>query len=84
MWGIPTRLGLAIGVFTFKYLTDEATIRIYNVALELVRTVPKPAGSSASWDGENDSGDIVASGVYVYVITNIAGEKATGKIMVIK
>jgi len=82
--GYPNPFVPGSGVFTFKYLTEEATIRIYNVAGELVRTVPKPAGSSASWDGENDSGDIVASGVYVYIITNIAGEKATGKIMVIK
>jgi flagellar hook assembly protein FlgD len=46
------------------------TLKIYNVAGELVRTLVngvKDAGAySLAWDGRNDSGSNVASGIYFY------------------
>ena len=41
-------------------------------------------GTSASWDLANDKGDKVASGIYVYLITDGQGNKAKGKVAVIK
>ena len=40
--------------------------------------------STVSWDLKNDMGDKVASGIYVYVVTDAAGDKARGKVAVIK
>ena len=53
---------------------SDVTITIYNFKGELVRTIPlgnQTAGSylkSAYWDGRNDSGEHVASGVYFYTM----------------
>jgi len=37
-----------------------------------------------TWDLTNDSGDKVASGLYVYVIKTDNGQKKTGQVAVIK
>jgi hypothetical protein len=54
-------------------VTQRVTIAIYNVRGELVRTLlseDRPAGQySVVWDGRNESGDIVASGVYLSRMT---------------
>jgi flagellar hook assembly protein FlgD len=46
------------------------TLKVYNVAGQLVRTLvngTKDAGSYAiTWDGKNDRGSAVASGIYFY------------------
>ena len=69
----------------------NVTISIYSVSGQIVRTLevgPKLAGSyiskenAAHWDGRNDSGEQVASGVYFYSIQ--AGDFAATKKMVVK
>ncbi len=53
-------------------VSEEVRIQIYNVTGQLIRTYDlgyQPAGSySVSWDGRNESGDVTASGVYLYRI----------------
>ncbi len=80
--------------FTTKRAVAEKSIGIYNLAGELVLDVE---GSSIymdkwyddgyvykyEWDGKNDYGDRVASGIYIYVV-NADGSKKTGKLAVIK
>ncbi|MEW6096310.1 MAG: cohesin domain-containing protein [bacterium] len=69
-----------------KRLTAYATIKIFNIAGELVRTlevVPSDNGEKI-WNVDNDSGEKVASGIYIYLITNPKGEKCIGKIGIIK
>jgi len=75
-------------------LAEDATvtIQIYNVQGQLVRNLglgQKPAGAyltratAAYWDGKNDSGELVASGVYLYQIR--AGNFAvTRKMLVVR
>lgn len=68
------------GKGSFKNLPlGKLTIKIYNIAGELVRTID----SSAEWDGRNDKGKWVGSGIYMYVI-KYGSSKTTGKIGVIK
>ncbi|MDI6704480.1 MAG: T9SS type A sorting domain-containing protein, partial [bacterium] len=72
-----------------KRLTAKATIQIYNVSGELVKTIKEPdddrvADGVATWDATNDKGEKVASGIYIYYITNPNGEKCVGKIGIIK
>jgi len=49
---------------------SKVSLKIYNVAGQLVRTVVNqtmPAGNhTVTWDGSNSSGDKVASGIYFY------------------
>ena len=75
-------------------LASEATvvIRIYNVDGQRVRTLDvgkQPAGRyvtqdrAAFWDGRNDEGGIVASGVYFYTL-EINGEKIESRKMIMQ
>ncbi len=66
------------------------TIKIYNIAGELVRTLDDGkeilagAGSKiATWDGKNEDGEYVASGIYAYVV-DAEGEQQVGKIAIVK
>ena len=72
------------GCLKFINLTPEATIRIYSIAGDLVWTEEIHDGGAATWCGTNDGMEPVASGVYIYVVTNRNGEEATGRISLIK
>jgi hypothetical protein len=64
---------------------DLVTIKIYNVAGQLVRTLVnevKDKGShTVAWDGTNDVGNTVASGIYFYEME--AGEFSQSKKMIL-
>ena len=68
---------------TFDQMALGATVKIFTVSGHLVKTLT-PAVNSVTWDLTNDSGDKVASGVYLYLITDGQGNKARGKLAVIK
>ncbi|UCG63079.1 MAG: hypothetical protein JSV52_07295 [Candidatus Zixiibacteriota bacterium] len=58
----------------------EGDVRIFNVAGELVRqTVVGDA-----WDGKNDKGEGVSSGVYIFIITDREGRVGKGKILLVR
>lgn len=68
-----------------KRLTREATIKIYDIAGELVRTIKEVDGDGeATWDATNEKGKDVASGIYIYYIRNPEGGKCVGKIGIIR
>lgn len=61
-----------------------ATIRIYNVACELVGTLEETQGiDTITWDATNDNGEPLASGVYVWASENPI-ETNKGKIAIIR
>jgi len=69
-----------------RRLTKYATIKIFTVSGDLVRTlevVPEDNGQKV-WDTRNDAGKEVASGIYIYLITNPEGEKCIGKLAIIR
>jgi hypothetical protein len=78
----------------FRNLPEEARIRIYNVAGELVKTIQHGADSygnlagSVAWDQKSDSGLLVAPGVYIFVVDSETpgseGKRDTGKFMIIR
>lgn len=70
---------------TFSRLTTNTKLKIFNIAGELVYQDEQdtPQGE-LPWDVVNDSGEKLASGVYVYLITDNDGHKAKGKFAVIK
>lgn len=71
---------------TFKNLTADATIRVFNIAGELVATFEKEDETADyhEWAAVNDAGEKLASGVYIYFITNTGNEEAKGKFSIIK
>jgi len=56
------------------------TVRIYSIAGELVTEFPV----NLPWTGVNASGRDVASGVYIFTITDQQGSVGTGKILLVR
>jgi len=65
---------------TFDKLPFGAKIRIYNLAGELVASL----NSGNQWNGANEKGELVASGVYLFFVFEPNGRHHTGKIAVIR
>jgi hypothetical protein len=75
----------------FKLGKDgSVTITIFDISntkvKEVISAVPMSAGVEQSivWDGRNERGEIVANGVYFYVIESSSGERAVGKVVVLR
>lgn len=67
----------------------DVTIKIYDISNNLIRKieetgVPANTEMSATWDGKDQSGKVVSNGIYFYVIESSSGERAIGKIAVLK
>ncbi len=79
-WRADKNMGLPI---TFDGLNGRSTVRIFTLAGELVTTLPE-TNLSTNWNLTNDSGENVASGCYVYLVTNDSGDKRKGVLTVIR
>jgi len=67
----------------FSSLTADSTVKIFTMSGYLVRSL-SPTSGKASWDLKNDSGEMVASGIYLYSVTDTSGNKSQGKLAVIR
>jgi len=67
---------------------SEATISIYNSEGQLIRTLElgrvKAGRNQTHWDGKDEKGQTVASGVYFYVLKSKDGFTDTKKMVLIK
>ena len=68
---------------TFDQLAGISTIKIFTTSGRQVKSW-STSSPSTTWNRDNESGDVVASGLYFYVITNNLGQKASGKFVIIK
>ncbi len=70
----------------FIGLPETATIRIYTVAADIVRTLEHNDAESdiEPWDLKNDAGDEVAPGVYIFQVESEGLGSKDGKVMIIK
>lgn len=82
----PFRIEDPGSFFYIENLADKATVRIYTPEGRLVRHLPAAQihGSRTVWDGRNDRGEYVASGVYLFLATTESGEAGSGKVAVIR
>ena len=84
----PTQGQTMTILFTLKK-AGSATLRIYTAQGRLVRTLVQDSPSAADtvytipWDGRNDAGEIVASGIYLAHIDG-PGFSANRKIAVVE
>ncbi|MBX2991301.1 MAG: hypothetical protein KF749_09035 [Bacteroidetes bacterium] len=69
-------------VIYFNYLPEECVIRIYTVGLDLVRVIEHNGGAAATWDLRTESGQQVASQLYIAHITTPEGKTAIRKFAV--
>ncbi len=91
----PAQISQTTICFTTRESVAERNIDIYNVAGELVHSAPEseiflegidPQDRRVykyNWDGKNDYGEKVASGIYIFVV-NADGNKKAGKLAIIK
>jgi hypothetical protein len=66
-------------MFNFANIPASAQIRIFTVSGHWVRNIESPNGV-ANWDLTNNSGQPVASGVYLYIVTDSQGDSQRGVI----
>jgi len=68
-------------------VNTKVVLKVYNIEGKLIRTLLNetraPGSYSVAWDGCNETGDIVATGMYLYEI-RIGEFKAVKKMLVMK
>lgn len=67
----------------FSPISSGSTLRIYSVSSHLVRTLGASGAGALDWDLRNERGEHVASGLYLYNLTNAQGQSAQGKFAII-
>ncbi|MBT5467452.1 MAG: T9SS type A sorting domain-containing protein [Candidatus Marinimicrobia bacterium] len=67
----------------FINLPETATINIYSLAGQLVRTLDHSGGQEETWNAQNSFNVLVASGVYLAVISSDEGEDKVLKLAVV-
>lgn len=69
----------------FYGLPEKCSIRIFSYSGQLIHTIEHDTPLySTEWFQTSRNGQDIASGLYFYVVTTPAGEKQTGKFVVIK
>jgi outer membrane protein assembly factor BamB len=64
------------GNMTFDNLTADASIKLFTISGQLIATLDNSAGNGrATWNGSNDSGTRIASGIYIVFIKSASGTK---------
>lgn len=77
----PYKPDYGINYITFANLTSDAKIKIFNIAGELVDSFDNKNGDTEErWELPKD----IASGVYIYLVTDKNGNKKIGKFAIIK
>ncbi len=61
----------------------SGSLHIYTVSAKPVRSI-ELAGGRATWDLKDNSGKLVASGIYFYVGADPTGRRTHGKLLVVR
>lgn len=67
---------------TFDRLPPNANVRVFTISGQEVKSLDATSGS-VSWDRTNENGERVASGIYLYLVSDILGEEFRGKLALI-
>lgn len=70
------------GVTFTNPASQVVEVKIYTLAGELIAKGTLPTRGEWIWNGRNQEGNKVASGIYLYIVTDPSGEKL-GKLIVI-
>jgi hypothetical protein len=84
----PNPLHLSSGTatqLTFSGLAQGSTVRVFSLDGHLVRQLEAFVQETAvTWDGSNDAGSGVDSGMFFFVATSREGRSTTGKFAVVR
>jgi hypothetical protein len=67
----------------FDGVRPGATIKIFTLSSRWVKTI-SATSTHETWNLTNDAGEAVASGYYLYLVTTPTGERARGKLAIIR
>jgi hypothetical protein len=81
---VPFKSTSGLPGITFANLTANTTIRLYTTDGRLVHTLHSLVGENVIWTVKNSKEERVASGVYIFRISNDAGKLKEGKIVIIQ
>jgi len=73
----------SVPMFSFSNIPANAQIRIFTVSGRWVKNITS-ANGIATWDLTNDSGQAVASGVYLYLVNDSQGDNERGVIALVR
>lgn len=69
---------------TFDGLPAQANVKIFTLSGHQVRTLSADADGKALWDRTNSSGKAVASGIYLFLVSDSRGGETLGKLAIIR
>lgn len=72
-----------VASMSFTNLPAGGTLRIFTVSGRLVKRLSTGNGSS-TWALDNESGERVGSGIYLYIVEDASGRTKRGKLAIIK
>jgi hypothetical protein len=86
--GAPSVRGTLVSVSVPPGVSGQGTLKVFDVTGRLVRTIDMGSLSAGTvsyqgWDGRNDYGEDVASGVYIGLVS-VGGRRASFRMAVIK
>jgi len=82
-WRADRHSGTTAGI-TFDQLVPGSVIKIFTLSAHAVVSFTVPDSGSVTWNLKNDSGDLSASGVYLFVITSPGADPQRGKFSIIR
>jgi ligand-binding sensor domain-containing protein len=70
--------------YVINNLAENSSVRFFTPDGALIKRIPQSRilGSQVTWDGKNEKGDLVASGIYIYLV-RADGDTRVGKVAVI-
>jgi len=81
----PFLIGKNSSLLTIDGLVKDSDIKVLSISGNLVREFSSPGGKIAFWDGRNDDGKFVSTGIYLIVAYDKEGNSvATGKVAIIR
>jgi ligand-binding sensor domain-containing protein len=81
----PFKIKSGTNLLTIDGLIRDTNIKILTIDGMLVTEFSSPGGRTAYWDGKDDSGELVSTGVYIIVAFDSEGnEVITGKVAVLR
>ena len=81
----PYKIKSENNLLTIDGLIRDTDIKILTIDGTLVTEFSSPGGRTAYWDGKDDNGELVSTGVYIIVAFDTEGnEVVTGKVAVLR
>ena len=81
----PFKIKSGTNLLTIDGLIRDTDIKILSVSGTLITEFSSPGGRTAYWDGKDDKGELVSTGVYIIVAFDTEGnEVITGKVAILR